>query len=393
MYEYEKKKLLSNVNEELLENLKKGGCFIAGGSVTSVFTNKEIADIDIYVPNKKAAVAICGWAFGCEDVSYCASESFAGIVVSTTERSITLKDKYTDILYQVIMFDNFSSPEEIFNKFDFTVCMGAYDCAKEEFVLHEDFLKHCSQRQLHFNENTSYPFVSALRVDKYKKKGYDISRSTFIKILLTCAAKPINSWDELISQIAGLYGDVSGEAFDTDKEFSLEEAISQIEEASEKSKTLCTEPPKTELEDLIEFIHGDDPLPEQEAIEFKEGYYYKRVREGGVSEYDGNFTYKVGELVGGKSGIWVDSDPKKPCKGHLDYVVELKPTESTKEKQNRNAFLIGRGEKILEGELLVTSITYSPYNSNVVMGYYEGLIAEDCKALGRSFHEYIRKQI
>jgi hypothetical protein len=38
-------------------------------------------------------------------------------------------------------------------------------------VLHEDFLKHNSQRILKFNPTTDFPIISALRVQKYEDKG------------------------------------------------------------------------------------------------------------------------------------------------------------------------------------------------------------------------------
>ena len=55
---------------------------------------------------------------------------------------------------------------------------------EDNFILHKDFLRHNSQKTLRVNTATDYPIISALRVDKYKKKGYSISKGEFIKILM-----------------------------------------------------------------------------------------------------------------------------------------------------------------------------------------------------------------
>ena len=46
---YQIKKL---VDAEPWELLADQGCMIAGGALTSVFTNKPVNDIDVYFPNK-----------------------------------------------------------------------------------------------------------------------------------------------------------------------------------------------------------------------------------------------------------------------------------------------------------------------------------------------------
>jgi len=47
--EIEKKKLVKYINNpKLLEILKSAKCFIAGGAITSIFSNRDINDIDVY---------------------------------------------------------------------------------------------------------------------------------------------------------------------------------------------------------------------------------------------------------------------------------------------------------------------------------------------------------
>lgn len=52
MYKFEKNKLKAYLGDELYNLLKKYECFIAGGTVTSLFCNREINDVDIYFRSK-----------------------------------------------------------------------------------------------------------------------------------------------------------------------------------------------------------------------------------------------------------------------------------------------------------------------------------------------------
>ena len=63
-----------------------------------------------------------------------------------SKKSITFKARDTDMLTQLMHFKFFNSPEEIFETFDYTCCMGAYSFAGEGFTFHKDFFKHNSQR-------------------------------------------------------------------------------------------------------------------------------------------------------------------------------------------------------------------------------------------------------
>lgn len=155
-YEFEKKKLKQYIGEDLYRDLKKYNCIIAGGFICSLFTKREINDVDVYFRSKK------------ELGKFLRNEMRNEWVISATNKAILFKKNGIDI--QFIHFKYYKNAREIFKTFDFTVCMGAYDFNKEEFILHEDFLKHNSQRILMYNEQTAFPIISALRVDKYKNK-------------------------------------------------------------------------------------------------------------------------------------------------------------------------------------------------------------------------------
>lgn len=193
MCEFEKKKLKNILGDYLYDMLKLNSAIVAGGSITSIFSNRDINDIDVYFHSKK-------------DVANFMQEVMdenAWIVSHTNKATLF---KYRNVEVQIIHFDVFETIDDLFNTFDFTVCMGAFDFNKENFVLHEDFLKHNSQRILKFNQNTAFPIISALRVRKYEGKGYTISKPEFLRIILTCLSLNIDSYEDLKDQMGGMYG-------------------------------------------------------------------------------------------------------------------------------------------------------------------------------------------
>lgn len=168
--------------------------YIAGGAVTSVFTNEKINDVDIYYPDRATFELAVFQAY--EDGLWC---------VASSARSVTFSDNGR--IVQMMHFDFFPTPADIFDAFDFTINMGAYDIAKKEFVLHDDFLRHNSQRFLRFHPGTRYPLASATRVLKYMQRGYTIGKSDMLKIVLASRKTPIETWEQLADQIGGAYGD------------------------------------------------------------------------------------------------------------------------------------------------------------------------------------------
>lgn len=324
--EFERNMLYNYLGERLIKILKKYNCYIAGGLITSLFTNREINDVDVYFRKKDDMLGFIEDLWG--DRTY---------VVSHTDKA-TLFNYYGELDVQVIHFDYFETPGDIFNTFDFTAVMGAFDFATEEFVFHRDFLKHNSQRILKFNKNTAFPLISLLRVKKYEEKGYTISKSELMRIALTCMNLNINSYEELKDQLGGMYGESYDRMFEelSDEEFSLEKAIDYLQ-------NLCLRDDYFEnpvsvdfdnLEELLETINGGEfryfihngsiyrigyngkikryyrKLPENAIKEDGEKYFnsiklYKFVEKTNdgryVSYYDRNFEYKINEFVRAKN--------------------------------------------------------------------------------------------
>lgn len=241
-YNNELNKLKKGFPSSLWEALADHGCIIAGGAITSVFTNTEINDYDIYFRSKEDFTKIFKEIYhdyydGTLDFDLGFPDAIVSVV---TKKALLLFHEESKI--QFIVNDFYQTPEQIFEHFDFTCCMGALKMQDETFVLHEDFLKHNAQKYLSFNPATLYPLVSALRVQKYKDKGYNISKSQMLRVLCAVNKKEINDWVTLMDEVGGLYGTPAEEIFDITREFSLDNAMEDLEkvEIQEKMKPNCS---------------------------------------------------------------------------------------------------------------------------------------------------------
>lgn len=177
----------------LYNRFKKYKCFLAGGAVNSLFTGNKVNDFDIYFRSKESIVDFI-------------RDFRRGIYVAmVSDKAVTIMNDGKTI--QLIFFDYFENAEEIFKNFDFTVCMGAFDFESEEFVLDESFLLDNVRKRLIFNSHTRYPIVSLIRTEKYRQKGYEISKNEMFKIVFAIMALDIKTKSELKTQIGGMYGE------------------------------------------------------------------------------------------------------------------------------------------------------------------------------------------
>jgi hypothetical protein len=191
------------------------GAYAAGGAIASIFTATEIRDVDVYFKSREAF-----------ELAVCQSYDEGLWCVGSSKRAVTFADQSKNIT-QLMHFDFFPTAADIFKAFDYTVVMGAYDYDAKEFVFHDEFLKHNSQRFLRFNPSTRYPLASATRVLKYQQRGYTIGKGDILKIAMACRGVRIESWDDFKDQIGGAYGDkvVFGKEHEA---FTLEAAIEAL---------------------------------------------------------------------------------------------------------------------------------------------------------------------
>jgi hypothetical protein len=202
------------------------GAYVAGGACLSRVTKSKISDYDVYPKDKESLKDICANLIGC------------GFVLNITDKAITFKindvkdEDGNRAIVQVMRFDEFSSPERIFDFFDFTVCMAAYDCDDSSWHFHEDFFTDVASKTLRFNPRTKYPLASLIRLGKYRKKGYEIGKGESAKIAIAIAERGLpKSWVELESQLGGVYG-ASLKLLSSGKDFNIDniyDVLSDIE--------------------------------------------------------------------------------------------------------------------------------------------------------------------
>ncbi|MGG1652292.1 hypothetical protein ABHN03_04100 [Paenibacillus sp. NRS-1775] len=269
---FEKNKLYNILGSHLVNTLKEHEVFVAGGTITSLFSGNPINDIDLYFRSEASLVELVERIY--ED-----SDEW---VYALTKKALLVRVDDKEV--QLIHFKYFENAEQIFDSFDFTICMGAFDFKTEEFILHNDFLKHNAQRQLRFNKDTAFPIVSLLRVQKYKDKGYYISKPEFLRIALRCMYLQIDSIEKLKEHLGGMYGINYDKliSLDEGEEFNLSNMIDKIADLSQ-SEEYFKKPKEisfNSVDDIIEILEKEMP-----KITRINGYTYKLSAKGVLKKF------------------------------------------------------------------------------------------------------------
>jgi len=283
-------------------------CYVAGGAILSAVTKTEPADYDIYPKSRKAVV----------DNIYYLMEEEGCFIVNISDRAVTLKcnshtnEKGERILVQVMMFDEFSSAKSIFDLFDFTVCMAAFDCDTKAYESHADFWPDVASKTLRFNPKTRYPLNSMMRIGKYRNKGYVLPTSEMIRMSLTLMQSDLpGSWDDLERVIGGTYGQQV--RLHTDGlEFSIENAIQFFDNLNIDLlyPDLDTDYSRFTAEDFVTVFDYDVDL---HRLEFPDNMYGGKtalVSSTGQIISDSHRSIELAEMFG-------MSDKFKPCPDDL----------------------------------------------------------------------------
>jgi hypothetical protein len=278
-------------------------CYIAGGSILSTATKATINDYDIYPKSRK----------GFEDAVTILMENNCNLI-NVSNRALTFKSNNMlnndgkRMLFQVMIFDFFPTTNYIFEHFDFTVCMAAFDCDTKEYAFHPDFYSDIASKTIRFNPKTKYPLNSLIRVTKYQSKGYYISKFENAKIALSIANVGLpNSWEELENQLGGAYGKTI-KLHTKDIEFNLENALSLLSDMNFEPAYDDADTDKLEavkVDELLNCFIEEDveyfPLKNDEnnAYIIEDGYFIKQQFNKTVfSKLDPKPNYK--EKISGK---------------------------------------------------------------------------------------------
>lgn len=320
MYERQKAKLKglfhadANFGQgEILQELKKYKCWIAGGAILSIFTGEEVNDVDVFFRSKEDVFNVINarsgnWYF--------------------TKWSATTSDIIRKPI-QLVYKNTFSSVEEIFKTFDFSVCCAAYDCETEEFVFGDTFFEDVMSRTIHFNHHTDGAIMTLPRIVKYQERGYSFPKPELMKVGLTLANYNLQSWDDVSDVLSGTYGSSFSNLADNMKEkgvdFSFDEAINVISKCEEDniddednrryiSAFDCADTIRKHLGLPIKyFVYNNTPYDtnfrkltsvpdgstrvELESLVKLPLTLYKSIEPNGRSTFDPVFEYKEGEYA------------------------------------------------------------------------------------------------
>lgn len=320
-FSYEKELILKTCPEFLVDLSDEYDIFISGGMITSLFCKREINDIDIYLMNDNHVFPF---------VTELLQNSTLLVV---TDKSMLVSHSGQTI--NVVLFKTFKDANDIFNSFDFTVCMGAFDLKNEQFFFHQNFFKHNSQRILKFNSGTDYPLVSALRVFKYLDKGYSISKGDHASILLTCSGLKIESYEVLESHIGGMYGLSLDKIIDTTLDFDLHRAISQLINAT------------VEIDEAVDLITKSKDAEITEKIKsllkrFSPSGNLKMVKNTKIAVFPSGRALSISK--------YMDVSKEEFFNGHVFLYKYVKKTTKPDEFQSfyRDSFLYKIGEEVLD---------------------------------------------
>lgn len=289
---YQKEKnILKRLIPKTFEILEKYNCYIAGGAITSLFTGQAINDIDIYFKDKAELFEILYKEFSGEYIIY------------VSKKAITFKLSSEETI-QFIYMNYYNKAQEIFDDFDFTINMGAFDIQKDKFILHEDFLKDIARKKLVINTNTAFPLVTGTRILKYQQKGYTIDNLEMTKLMLTINKKTIRSYKKLEEQLGGMYGENILELTKEDKEkkFNMNNIIDKLNHYYDEEHIF-----NRENEEMKKILNIDDEIImwltllnyKLPYFEHKEDYYiylkkddYIRVNKEYINTYY-NLIYRM----------------------------------------------------------------------------------------------------
>lgn len=217
--------LCSFIPKGVYDLLSKLDVKIAGGAITSLFSNSKVNDLDLYFPSWESLEIF---------IAYMMDKNLLGgkydLTAQTngwgnqkrTFRYFYNLDNGQDPVLQCVAVDVFKTTEDIFSKVDFTINMGAFNFKDGVWEFDSNFLKHIAQRVLVVNHKTEYPIMSLLRSEKYKSRGYTISKKETMKLAMTIASLQIESWESAKSHLSGMYGMKLSDIFDETKPFSLD---------------------------------------------------------------------------------------------------------------------------------------------------------------------------
>jgi len=236
-YDRERYLILKNIPKELRKVLKENRAYVAGGSITSVFSNQKINDYDIYFSELSKMNNVLNflqenWSLE-PVVSTENSETFE--IFTPIENKIDIQGNPEKINIQIITRQNcIGIIKSVISLFDFTIVQAAYSFEFDHFVFINEnvFLKHLIQKRLVFNIKTPFPISSLIRIKKYLDRGYSINGIELIKMALLIRDTEIDTYEDFKIAINGVDDAILKDFFENNPEneaFNTHKAIEKLD--------------------------------------------------------------------------------------------------------------------------------------------------------------------
>lgn len=165
--------------------------FIAGGCFKNIFKKEKLKDIDVFFKNEDEFD---------EAVEY--YEEFFGSPYYENEKVVAFKLR-NGLIIELIKY-TFGTPEEILNKFDFSITKFAlYSKPKLidellseekidttfEVIYHNDFFEHLITNKLVLEKEILFPISTFERTLRYTKYGYGLCQESKVNLLSSILEK------------------------------------------------------------------------------------------------------------------------------------------------------------------------------------------------------------
>jgi hypothetical protein len=176
---------VKNFLKDIYPTLKENKVILAGGAITSLYTDKYVNDWDLYLPNAELKIDLI------ESLT-----KHLYTIVHTSKKAIALErkereDSSIDAKKIHIIEGFYQTPEEVLNSYDFTVVKGAYSFTEDIFTLHPKFKIHNKKKILENSEFGKRSYRNTfLRYCKYLDKGYKAAFMDILKIQIVITAMP-----------------------------------------------------------------------------------------------------------------------------------------------------------------------------------------------------------
>lgn len=149
--------------------------FIAGGCFKNIFKDEKVKDIDMFFRSEKDFL-------GARDHYHC-SEDY--VFAYENKNTIAFKNIHTGIIIELV-FHTYGSPQEILNKFDFSITKMAYYKQEDgvyDVLFHADFFEHLMCNKLVLEKDILFPISTFYRAFRYNKYGYGLCGKSALNLL------------------------------------------------------------------------------------------------------------------------------------------------------------------------------------------------------------------